>query len=292
VAYPPEQHVMRDLRIEIEHRSADHALCLAPVTEHVRNRAGAAGLGLLVTLTDTSGALVALPAAAPDWIATVDLSLHSLAPITEGPAIAESRLVRVGKNVIVVGVEVYDAHGGDQPDGSRPCGSGLMSFARIPGHATRADRRPGEQFGERTTEARDDTHLRRPLFDHIGLRVVDAATGAVEVDKSEYVSNSFGTVNGGVLGMAFQAAAETRLDALDALDAVDTGSRDRAFVAGDAQVHYLAQTEVGPVRTSVRILRVAADHAVCQVRAVDAGNDDRLLALATVTLTSVPQPAY
>ena len=42
------------------------------------------------------------------------------------------------------------------------------------------------------------------------------------------------------------------------------------------------------MRTSVRILRVATDHAVCQVRAVDAGNDDRLLALATVTLTSVP----
>jgi uncharacterized protein (TIGR00369 family) len=282
VAYPPDQHVMRDLRIEIEHRSADHALCLAPVTEHVRNRAGAAGLGLLVTLTDTSGALVALPAAAPDWIATVDLSLHTLAPITEGPAIAESRLVRVGKNVIVVGVEVYDAHGGDEPDGSRPCGSGLMSFARIPGHATRAERRPGEQFGERTTQARDDTHLRRPLFDHIGLRIVDAANGAVEVDKSEYVSNSFGTVNGGVLGMAFQAAAETRLEALDA------GPVGRAFVASDAQVHYLAQTEAGPVRTSVRILRVATDHAVCQVRAVDAGNDDRLLALATVTLTSVP----
>jgi uncharacterized protein (TIGR00369 family) len=281
VAYPPDQHVMRDLRIEIEHRSEDHAFCLAPLTEHVRNGAGAAGLGLLVTLTDTSGALVALPAATPDWIATVDLSLHALEPVTEGPAIAEARLVRAGKNVIVVGVEVYDGHGTDRPDGSRPCGSGLMSFARIPGHVTRAERRPGDQIGRRTTQAGPDDRLRKPLFDHIGLRVVDAATGTVEVDKSEYVSNSFGTVNGGVLGMAIQAAAETRLDTMTA----ETGGRP--FVAADAQVHYLAQTEAGPVRTSVRILRVAADHAVCQVRAVDAGNADRLLALATVTMLAV-----
>jgi acyl-coenzyme A thioesterase PaaI-like protein len=272
--YPPAHHVMRDLRVEIEHRAVDDALCLAPVTEHVRNRSGAASLGLLLTLIDTGGALVALPAAAPDWIATVDLSYHAQAPVTDGPAIAEARIVRVGKNVIVVGVEVSDGHGAGQPDGSRVCGSGLMSFARIPGHATRADRRPGERLGTRMSPAGPDHGLRAPLLDSVGLRVVDAAGGVVEVDKSEYVSNSFGTVNGGVLGMAVQAAAETALDAAG-----------HAFDATDAQIHYLAQTQTGPVRTSARVLRVGGDHAVCGVRAVDAGNDDALLALATITLT-------
>jgi len=271
--YPPEQHIVRDLRIESEHSASGRAFCLAPVTDHVRNRAGAAGLGLLVTLVDISGALVGLPAADPDWTATLDLSVHGIAPVTDGPAIAASYLVRAGKNVIVVGVDVYDGHGRDQPDAARVCASGLMSFARIPASATRASRRPGGEPGRRVLHGDGTSQLRASLFEHIGLRVVDAAAGAVELDKTEYVSNSFGTVNGGVLGMAVQAAAETCLEAAG-----------HPFVATDAQVHYLAQTEAGPVRTAARILRVAADHAVCEVRTVDTGADDKLLTIATVTL--------
>jgi uncharacterized protein (TIGR00369 family) len=267
---------MRDLRIESEYRAEGHAFTLAPLTDHLRTRTGGAGLGVLVTLVDTAGALVALPAAAPDWIATVDLSLRTVAPVTEGPAIAEARLVRVGKNVIVVGIDLFDGHGHDRPDGSRPCGAGIMSFARIPASATRAERRPGVPAGGRTTMARDENRLRAPLHDHIGLRVVDAAAGAVEVDKTEYVSNSFGSVNGGVLGMIVQAAAETALEAAG-----------HPFTAVDAELHYLAQTQHGPVRTATRILRVRDDHAVCEVRAVDAGAGDRLLTLAAVTLVRV-----
>jgi uncharacterized protein (TIGR00369 family) len=267
---------MRDLRIESEHRAEGHAFTLAPVNDHLRNRSGGAGLGVLVTLVDTAGALVALPAAAPDWIATVDLSLRTSAPVTDGPAIAESRLVRAGKNVIVVGIDVYDGHGHDEPDGSRPCGAGIMSFARIPGHVTRAQSRPGEEPGQRTKMALDGNGLRAPLSDHLGLRIVDAGAGAVEIDKTEYVSNSFGSVNGGVLGMIVQAAAETSL-----------ATAGHPFVAVDVELHYLAQTQSGPVRTATRILRVRADHAVCEVRAVDAGADDRLLTLAAVTLERV-----
>jgi uncharacterized protein (TIGR00369 family) len=264
---------MRDLRIESEHHAEGHAFTLAPLNDHLRDRFGSAGLGVLVTLVDTAGALVALPAAAPDWIATVDLSLRTIAPVTDGPAIAESRLVRAGKNVIVVGIDVYDGHGADRPDGSRPCGAGIMSFARIPGHVTRAQSRPGDQFGQRTKMALDDSGLRGPLHDRLGLRVVDPEAGAVEIDKTEYVSNSFGSVNGGVLGMIVQAAAETGLEAAG-----------HAFVAVDVEMHYLAQTERGPVRTATRILRVGDDHAVCEVRVVDTGAGDRLLTLAAVTL--------
>src|SRR5262249_55219354 len=156
---------------------------------------------------------------------------------------------------------------------SRPCGAGIMSFARIPGHATRAEHRPGDRVGERTTMALDDNHLRGPIADHIGLRVVDAAAGVVEVEKTEYVTNSFGSVNGGVLGMIVQAAAETSVEAAGA-----------PFAATDVELHYLAQTGHGPVRTATRVLRLRDDHAVCQVRVVDAGAGERLLTLASVTL--------
>jgi len=44
----------------------------------------------------------------------------------------------------------------------------------------------------------------------------------VEIDHSEYVRNSFGTINGGVLGAVFQAAAEAGLPAAAAAVAAAT----------------------------------------------------------------------
>jgi hypothetical protein len=54
------------------------------------------------------------------------------------------------------------------------------------------------------------------------------------------------------------------------------------------QIHYLAQAKAGPARTSLEMLRRSGDHAVCMVRAVDAGNDEQVLALATVVLQPPP----
>jgi acyl-coenzyme A thioesterase PaaI-like protein len=55
-------------------------------------------------------------------------------------------------------------------------------------------------------------------------------------------------------------------------------------VATDMQIHYLAQVRSGPARTTGAVLRDAADHSVVTVRLTDAGDDDHVLALATVTL--------
>src|ERR1035441_7857854 len=49
-AYPPEHHVIRDLRIVTERLALDHSLSICPLSDHVRNAAGAAGLGLIVAL--------------------------------------------------------------------------------------------------------------------------------------------------------------------------------------------------------------------------------------------------
>jgi acyl-coenzyme A thioesterase PaaI-like protein len=110
-----------------------------------------------------------------------------------------------------------------------------------------------------------------PLLERCGLRVIDAAAGVVELANSPYVANSMGAINGGVLGMVFQGAAEAAVP---------------GFVATDIQIHYLSQARTGPARTNTVVLRQSGDHAVCQIEAVDAGADDRLLSIATVTLQS------
>ena len=270
-AYPPEHHVIRDLQITTDRMELDHSLSSCPVSDHVRNASGAAGLGLLVALTDVSGATVAMAAASPDWPATADLAYQAIGPIMEGPALAEARLVRRGSKTIVVEVEVFDGLGSEDTADARPAGAGVITFGRLPGSASAITIDPTKNMG-RSTASRRDSRLATPLLDEIGLRVVDAEAGQVELDKSDYIRNSFGTINGGVMGMVMQGAAEA------------AGAAFGHLVATDIQLHYLAQTKTGPLRASTRVLRATSDHAVCRVRAVDAGNDDLVVALATVTL--------
>jgi acyl-coenzyme A thioesterase PaaI-like protein len=271
--YPPEQHVMRDLQIVTYWPADDRSMAIAPVGEHVRNAAGAACLGLIVTLTDVSGATVALAAAAPDWPATADLSYQAIGPIREGPALAQARLVRRGSHTVVIGVDVFDGLGGEDLSAARPAGAGLMTFGRIPREAAAVTVDRSGTAARRSTLALPGSRLTEPLLERIGLRVVDGEAGHVELPRSDYVRNSFGTINGGVMGMSVQGAAESAL-----------ARTDGPLVATDVQLHYLAQVRSGPLRTSARILRVGGDHAVCHVRAVDAGQDGLVMAVASVTL--------
>jgi acyl-coenzyme A thioesterase PaaI-like protein len=274
--YPPEKHVIRDLRLEMLKTTIEHAYVWAPRQPHACTDTDTLRVGVIGAMIDSAGAVVALGAAAPDWIATADLSYRTIEPVRVGPVIVSSRLVRAGATIIVIGVDVFDGDGSDAPEGGRACGSGLMTFSRIPASASAVAVNPFTNIGVRTTNALEHSWLDVPLHDRIGLRIVDAAAGVVEIDKHDYVRNSFGTINGGAICMVFEAAAEVASRAAGA----------RPYVAADLAVHYLAQTKTGPARTSCRVLRHDDRHAVCELTLVDAGNDDLLLALATVTLTA------
>ena len=281
-SYPPERHALRDLDVTTEHLTAERSLSVAPVDGPVRNAAGAASIGFLAALFDTNAGLMALIAGRPKWTATLDLGLHATGWLTEGPAVLEGRLVRAGSNIVVIGADVYDGCGvGDLDElagdtGRRPhVASGIATFTRIPARASAASGSldPLGLVGTRRNLGPVVAPDPVPLGERIGLRVIDAANGVVELHNHPYVQNSFGAINGGVLGMVFQAAAEGAV---------------AGMVATDLQVHYLSQAKVGPARTSLDVLRRTADHAVCAIRAVDAGNDDVVLALATVTLQPPP----
>lgn len=291
--YPPQRHVLRDLDITTEQVSAGRSISIAPVVEGVRNAAHAASVGFLAAVVDVNCALVALIASQPDWTATADLALHAAGWLTEGPAIVDSRLLRAGANLVVVSVDVYDGQGlGDLDDlgdlarlgrdhgpgdlGRMPrAAAGTLTFARIPRHASSSsgpldlDGIVGQR--RRMTPAAPPPPA--PLADRIGLRVIDPADGVVELDKTDYVRNSFDALNGGVLGMVFEAAATAAVPDL---------------VATDLQIHYLAQAKAGPARTTTRVLRRSSDHAVCAVEIEDGGDAGALLSVATVTLQRPP----
>jgi acyl-coenzyme A thioesterase PaaI-like protein len=269
-----------DLDITTEQLSATRARSLSPVTDAVRDASGAAGLGYLVALVDVNTAMVGLCASQPDWTATADLMLHEAAPLVKGPTILESHLTRSGSRLIVVGVDIYDGEGVTDldevadPIEHRRVATGSVTFARVPASTSSASATwdPLSTIGERRHLERDDELPTAPLLERIGLRVVDAAGGVVELGNSPYVQNSRGRINGGVLGMVFQGAAEAACP---------------GHAGSDLHIHYLASARVGPLRTSAVVVREVEGHAVCRVTAMDAGADDLVVAQATVTLQRI-----
>lgn len=263
------------------------ARCLlrSSLTDAIRSRAGVASVGTLATLIDLGTSDPALATCAPDWTATQDLTVHGAAAITEGPILVDSQLVRVGKKVVVVSAAVYDGHGledfGEIESGIEareagrdspltPAGTALVTFVRIPRPVAPGvdDHTPDQWIGKAHQRASSNS-VGGSLFDRMGFRVLDPSGGRVELDRTSYVANSIGTISGGAQALLLEVAAEAMRPDL---------------VATDMQLHFLSQVKVGPARSSGAIIRAAKDHAVVSLQLIDAGNDDQLLALATVTL--------
>ena len=253
--YPPPKHVLRDLRVTSWLESETNAHAELPVDDVVRDASGRVSLGALVTVVDMACARVAFSAAHPHWLATADLSVATSERPTDGFVHVEARLARAGSKLISIAVDLHGA------------GTGFATFVRIPREASDVDTdRRMAPIGERMTMSLDGPPPAQPISELMGLRVVD---GSVELDRHDYVRNSFRTINGGVMGFLVAHAAEAA-----------TG-----MVASDLALRYLGQTKVGPARATPKVVRTSDDHAVVDVEVVDAGAESALMARATITVT-------
>lgn len=270
--------------------SSARSLMRADLTDKLRSHAGTASLGLLLTVMDYVTSDPALVAASPDWTATQDLSLHAVASVTEGPVVVDSNLVRAGKKVVVVSADVYDGHGRTDlrelaaaidtgaDGGPTLAARGLVTFARIPrSAAVGADQyTPDRWIG--TIRERPSVPIDGSIYARLGIRVIDADAGVLELDRTPFVTNQIGTIMGGVQALLVEAAAHAMRPGL---------------VATDMQIHYLSQLRTGPARSRGTVVRDAPDHSVLSIELIDAGADDLLLALTTVILQRpAPTPPW
>ena len=267
----------------------ERCIMLAPLTDAVRSSKGSSRVGVLSTMLDVACSDPALAACRPDWTATQDLSVHAIDWLVEGPMVVDAQLLRIGKKTIVISAIIYDGHGrsdiqeikalidgapktntsGEQ-SALTPAAKCLLTFARIPGTAASGAENytPAEWVGKlrrRTPEGAEPGEIN----EKIGMNMIDAENGVIEVNCIPYIINAIGTINGGVQTVILEVAAESMRPGL---------------VATDIQVNFLSQLKVGPARTSATVLRDAADHSVVSLQLMDAGNDDKLLTLATVLL--------
>lgn len=255
VPYPPPDHILRDVGLEVESRADGTATGCLPVRPELLAPGGALEPGVLAILVDVLGGGLAIRSVLPDWTATADLALQLVrADVSVGETVeAWAAVVRKGRTTLVIEV---DLRAGDEP-----LGWGSMTFAVLPRrHDTLEWDAPSDEVA-RTVFTGERGRLPGPILDAIGA--VRLASATVSMPFSGYVRNSFGAVQGGVVAMLGGASGRAALG-------------ERAML--DLHVAYLAQARVGPFVARAEVLAPTAS----TVTIVDTGADDRVAAVVHV----------
>jgi uncharacterized protein (TIGR00369 family) len=97
------------LGIELGELKRGHATMYLEVRDELRRNNGVAHGGALASLVDTAAAFAILTLLEPDQTTTtIDLTIHYLRPLIKGRATAHARVLRAGRRIIVISIEVLD----------------------------------------------------------------------------------------------------------------------------------------------------------------------------------------
>jgi uncharacterized protein (TIGR00369 family) len=251
-------HVLRDLALRVQHAPGESRAWM-PVNEHMCHEAGRVRTGVLTVLVDAISGGLAASTAAPDWIATADLTLHVTRPVEvagSGELEAVARVVRAGRTTVVLETAVLSA--------GTPVAVSTLTFGVLPRREgnpvmpVRAD--GGDGDGDPAGRPREmflgaAGGFTQNAYESIGF--VDHGGGNVELPTSDYIVNSIGGVQGGVLGALVDAAACSALGP--------------GFELVDLHLVYLALARRGPITTSTEVWTDVGDHATVSVDVHDLG---------------------
>ena len=191
----------------------------------------------------------------PDvWMLTTDMSVRMRPVPAPARVDTTTAVVRRGGRSVTSTVEVTS-------DLGVPVATGAASFARV-------RRRPDDPPKPLVT-SEDAARLFRgagtlslPLREEAGIEVVDRAAGVVEVAVTPDLRNPAGTMQGAMVALVAEAAAEDLVSATFGQD----------VVVVDLDLRYLARTSAGPVRTEARLLGDCLESPV-EVQLVDTSTD-------------------
>lgn len=195
---------------------------------------GVVRVSVLAFLVDVAAGLVADDD--PDrWALTSDMSVR-MRPMAAPERIeAVNTVLRRGQRSVTCRVDLTSDVG--------PVATGAIGFVRL----ARRDRDPVKptMSAERLADVFPETaRLSRPLREEAGIEVVDAAAGIVQLEVTEALRNPAGTLQGAMVALVAESAAEDLLSARSGVPVVMV----------DLDLRYLAQAHVGPVRTACRLL--------------------------------------
>jgi len=226
------------LGVVAEIRDGEFRLGLHPRPELLRH--GALRASMIAFLVDVAAGVV-LDDDPDAWTLTSDMTVR-MRPL-RAPAFVSTRtsILRRGRRSAVAAVDVVTEEG-------EPVATGAIGFTRV-------QRREGDPVKPPATPNRMATMfdgsrtLDRPLREEAGIVVLDPSTGALEMEVTHELRNPAGTLQGAMVALFAEAAAEELASALFDLPAVVT----------ELDLRYLAQTGAGPVVSVCTLLGDAPD---------------------------------
>jgi uncharacterized protein (TIGR00369 family) len=264
--------MLRDLLISVEFQEKTRCVVRAPVVPEICTDRGGVHVGVVGTLVDVLGATLAIRALYPDWIATAGLSIYLTRPAISGTIVASGRVIRAGQSINVIDVDISEESSGATHPGTS-IGCAIMTFSRLPRRKDTIEVEADSVNG--VTFAVEGSGLSRRYLDEVGLQILDDKAGNVEIKMTDYVRNSFGAIQGGIVALLADIAGQCAARAA-------TG---QPLITKDLTIHYLSQGKVGPFRTRARMLRNTNDTALTRVEVIDRGANDRLLMVGMNTAT-------
>jgi len=189
------------------------------------------------------------------WALTSDMTIR-MRPIPAPERIdATSVILRQSRRSATSLVEL-------RTDEGAPIANGAIGFTKVPRKATDPPK-PNVPLGQVPVIFRDPTTLARPLREEAGIEVIDAAAGIVQVDVTPDLRNPAGTLQGAMVALLAEAAAE---------DLMATRF-ESPFVVTALDLRYLRKTQIGPVRTRSSLLGTGPDAPV-QIELIDTSIDE------------------
>jgi acyl-coenzyme A thioesterase PaaI-like protein len=201
---------------------------------------------VLATMADVwTGALAGM-ACEPKLALTLDLTARVVGDVSGDRLDIVGRVLKQGRTTIVTQTDFLHEVTGVVV---------ALSYATFV-----ASPRPQDLIGPMVERRTAANALTGPIAEELGVTVL--APGVVSLERGPYVNQPSGTLQGGVVAVLAEVAAETL-----------SGGR-----VTELEVRYLSAIRVGPARTSA----VALDDHTVRVEIRDPGNEDRL---ATVVMT-------
>jgi acyl-coenzyme A thioesterase PaaI-like protein len=229
---------------------------LVPYPEIIHN--GVVRISVLALVADMMGGWVADQHSHHDWVFTTDLSVRAPALRVPGAIIATGRAQRVGKGTIATEVHMHD-------DAGAFVAYSHTGFVRI-GRRYGDDPKPDFESSAERWAANRPPRISDALDVAAGIEVVDAANGAVQVDLRDELRNPAGAMQGAMVALVGELAAET----------IATHHLGAPQVVTDLDVRYLAMGRIGPVYSRAWFVG-EPEHGTIHVELRDRGNDDRLM---------------
>ena len=113
------------LGVELGEMRRGEATLHLEVRDELRQNNGVVHGGVLASLVDTAAAFAILTLLEKDQTSTtVDLTIHYLRPLIQGRATARARVVRAGRRIMVITIDVLD-------EAEQVAATALTSFIRL-----------------------------------------------------------------------------------------------------------------------------------------------------------------